>query len=89
MIISVEVVAQQSADGLICIQLDKNDWTAEDKHLGGETDATSALITTSQIAPLRKHMEPLQMNRCNQCTYNKLLPLGNAWILQKADGSIK
>ena len=46
MIINVKVVvAQQSADGLICIQLDKNDWTAEDKHLGGETDATSALIT--------------------------------------------
>ena len=62
MIINVKVVvAQQSADGLICIQLDKNDWTAEDKHLGGETDATSALITydiASQIAPLRKHMEP-------------------------------
>ena len=43
--VAVEVVGQQSADGLICIQLDKNDWTAEDKHLGGETDATSALIT--------------------------------------------
>ena len=54
-----------------------------------KTDATSALITAFQSAPRRKHMEPLQMNRCNQCTYNKLLPLGNAWILQKADGSIK
>ena len=62
MIINAEVVVQQSADGLICIQLDKNDWTVEDKHLGGETDATSALITVSQIAPLRKHMEPLQMD---------------------------
>ena len=52
MIIGAEVVVQQLADGLICIQLDKNDWTAEDKHLGGKTDATIALITASQIAPL-------------------------------------
>ena len=27
-------IGQQLADGPICIQLDKNDWTAEDKHVG-------------------------------------------------------
>ena len=36
-------MTKQLADGLICIHLDKNDWTV-DKHLGRETDATSAFI---------------------------------------------
>ena len=44
MIIISEVNGKQLADGLICIQLEKNGWTAPDKHLGGEADATSALI---------------------------------------------
>ena len=38
---------KQLADGLICIQLEKNDWT-EDKHLGGKTDATSAFRRATQ-----------------------------------------
>ena len=41
-------MTKQLADGLICIHLDKNDWTV-DKHLGRETDATSAFINIYPI----------------------------------------
>ena len=46
-------MTKQLADGLICIHLDKNDWTV-DKHLGRETDATSAFIYLSHLSEVGK-----------------------------------